>query len=484
MVRRLLLLAVIAVLALVSILALRAMQLGGDAQPIGEPAELEPVDIAGATERFAEAIRIATISRSADDFEREALVELHQLLADRFPLTHATLDREVVGEASLLYRWPGRSPALEPLVLMGHLDVVPAVATDWTHPPFSGFVDDEFIWGRGTIDNKVNVLGALEAVEHLLARGFAPTRTVYLAFGHDEEVGGRGAQAIAQRLADANIEPFMILDEGGLVLRGGMPGVERPVALLGAAEKGYVSLRLEASGTGGHSSMPPREHAVGVLARALVALDEHPMPARYDGLTADFFGALAPEMPFSRRVIFANLWLLEPLVIEALSSIPGTNAMLRTTTAPTMLEGSPKDNILPRSVSAVVNFRIHPEDRSADVIDHVRRVIDDERVTVEPTSLLSEPATVAPVEGEAWDALTSAVRTVYSDAILAPSLVVAATDARHYRRLTDRVYNFTPVVLTEDDLTRIHGVDERIGIDTYADTIRFYRELIRVVAGG
>jgi carboxypeptidase PM20D1 len=468
-------------LALGTVLTVRAGRLPSKQLAV-EPA-VEPVIADGATERFAGALRFRTVSYGDRALLEPAEFEAFRAyLESAFPRAHAALAAEAIGGHSLLYSWSGSDASLAPVLLLGHYDVVPVEAgtdTAWTHPPFGGVIKGGYVWGRGAIDDKVAVLAILESVEMLLGEGYAPRRTVLLSFGHDEEVSGvEGATAVARTLAERGVRPEFVLDEGGAIAQGMLPGIDPAVALVGVAEKGYLSLRLVAEGTGGHSSIPPRETAVTILAHAISRLADRPLPARLAGPTRAMFETLAPEMGFGGRVALGNLWLFRPLLLRALARSPETDAMLRTTTAPTMLAGSPKDNVLPIAASAVVNFRLLPGDSSANVIEHVRRAIDDERVRIEVAGPVSEPPPSSPGEGAAWDAIRRTIGQVYPGLIVAPFLLTGATDARHFTGLTPNIYRFGFARLTRGEALRAHGTDERIPVEDYRRGIAFYRQLI------
>ena len=439
---------------------------------------------AAVAERLAGAIRIPTISHEDPAvFNGQAFKEFHAYLADAFPRVHATLRRQTVAEYSLLYTWQGSNSALKPILLMGHLDVVPVESeteADWQEEPFGGRIDQGFIWGRGAIDNKSAVLGTLEAVEILLAEEFQPARTVYLAFGHDEEVGGiRGAHEIASVLRDRGVTLELVLDEGGVIGDGLLPGVAAPVALIGVAEKGFASVELSARVAGGHSSLPPRDTAIGILSAAVARLESSPMPLKFDGATREMFERVAPRFPIPQRILFANLWLTRPLVARILSGAPTTNAMVRTTAAPTIFQSGTKDNVLPTFARAVVNFRIQPGDSVAGVVTHVREAVDDNRIDVKVVGRFSaEPSGVSRIDSAGFRTLEESVRKVAPDTVVAPYLVVVVTDARYYSDLTENSFRFLPIRLTGDDLKRMHGVDERLGIQEYETAIRVYRQLL------
>lgn len=485
---RRLLLALLLVLVLAAALLLaRAARLPSrqPAPPAAAPIAL--ADEAAALERLAAAIRIPTLShQDPDRIEREAFEALHDHLAASFPRLHAALAREVVNELSLVYTWRGRDPDAPGVALLAHQDVVPVepgTEEQWSQPPFAGAVDGGFVWGRGTLDTKNSLLALCEAVEHLLGEGFEPARTVYLVFGHDEEIGGlRGAKAVAERLAARGVRLAWVLDEGGAVTERMVPGVAAPVALVGIAEKGFLTLSVTARAEGGHSSVPPPHTAIGRLARAIQRIEANPMPAALRGATRHLFAWTAPEMDWPMRAVAANADLLEPLLVRVLARTPRGNALVRTTTAVTVVEGGVKENVLPSSARALVNFRLLPGDTIDAVLAHVREAVDDPLVEVdryeERRGFSNEPSPVSRVDG-AFAHLARTIRASHPDAVVAPNLVLGGTDARWFHALSEHVYRFSPLRLRPDDLQRIHGTDERIAVDHYLDAIRFYVRLLR-----
>jgi carboxypeptidase PM20D1 len=446
------------------------------------PAPPEQINLTAAVERLTTGLRFETVSHQSDlGHEPAPFADLHASLYALYPNTHRTLSRELL-DGGVLYTWNGSEPSLPPILLLGHLDVVPVeVAQGWTHPPFDGVVDKDYIWGRGAIDDKSAVFGILEAVEHLTAKGHRPQRTIYLAFGHDEEVGGqRGAAKMAALLEQRGVKALFALDEGMSVTHGLTPGATSPVALIGIAEKGYVTLELTVEGKGGHSSMPPPRTAVGVLARAVTALEDEQMEATLAGPLEQLFEYVGPELSFLKRVVFANQWLFGPIVRSTIESGGTTgNALLRTTTAATMVEGSPKENVLPARATARVNFRIHPSNSIEDVVQHAKSAIDNDSVVVAVAPGATEPSRVSKVRSRGYSMLERSIREVFSEAIVAPGLVIGMTDSRHYAAIADDIYRFAPLRLAADDLPRIHGKDERLAITNYGEMIQFYIRLIR-----
>jgi len=366
---------------------------------------------------------------------------------------------------------------------MAHMDVVPADPAsekNWSYPPFAGRIAGGYVWGRGTMDDKASVLAILEAAEYLLAHGFTPRRTLYFAFGHDEEIGGsRGAAEIAALLRRRDAELDFVIDEGGNILDGIIPGPRAPVALIGIAEKGYVSLELTVAMPGGHASTPPSHTAVGVLSSAVAALEGSPFPARLSEPLRQMFSFLGPEMNWPQKIALANLWLFAPLVERQLAQSPLTNAAIRTTQAATVFHAGVKDNVLPLSAAAIVNFRILPGDTIAAVLDHARRVVNNDAVKIAPLDIRVEPSPVSDPQSPAFQRLHQTIREVAPEVLVAPSLLVAATDARHYAPLSRNIFRFLPITITREDARRFHGVDERIAVSDYERCVRFYVQLMR-----
>lgn len=481
------LLAVLIVLcgALAAVLLLRLRELPPPTPPAA-PAPVYEAD-AAAVARLAAAIRLPTIaSASADATEPAPFEALAALLRAEYPRVHAGLKSETIGAHSLLYEWTGADPALPPLLLLAHQDVVPVEADSvrrWQHAPFSGDVADGYVWGRGTLDDKASLIAQLEAVESLLAQGFQPKRTIYFAFGHDEETGGRnGARLIAAELKRRKVQALFGLDEGGAITQGMIGGIARPVAMLMTAEKGYASFELRLQTDGGHSSMPPRATAIGRMARAVSRLERQRMSPRLVEPVSQMLSTLAPELPPLQRLAVANLWLFEPLLLQLLADAPATNALVRTTTAPTLFQAGVADNVLPSEARAVVNFRLLPGDRVDALLAHIRRVIDDPQISIDAATA-DEASVPTPTGSPAYTLLRQAAREVAPDALVAPGLVVGATDLRHYREVVQARFNFLPIRLQPQDLARIHGIDERIALSDFAGMVQFYRSVLSQGAG-
>ena len=480
----------ILVLVLFAVITVNTVRVGPTPLTGIPPADTISVDSYAAARRLAGAIGYETISHGRGKPEAsEALNGLRAFLSESFPTVHKVLKREIIGDYSLLYTWEGANTNLNPLLFSAHMDVVPVepgTEKDWTYPPFSGAVEGDFIWGRGAMDMKAALTGILEAVEYLLTKDFQPQRTILLAFGHDEEVGGmKGAARITELLRERSVRLELSLDEGMPIADGILPEVEKSVALIGVAEKGYLTLELTATGPGGHSSMPPPAGtAVGRLGRAIGRIETNRMPAAMKSPAVDMLEYLAPDMPVHLRAIIANRWLFETLLLDRLGRQPATNATIRTTAAPTIIAGGVKPNVLPTEAKATVNFRILPGDSVEKVIKRVRTAIADPNIDVKVSGIDAwEPSPVSSTSSAGFTTLRRTVQQIFPDTAVAPGLVIGATDSRHYAKIADNSYRFLPIRLTGNDLKRIHGTNEHITVENYAEIIRFYAQFMLNAAG-
>jgi len=457
--------------------------------PVGSAptSKFDPEKIAA---RLAEAVKFRTISwqpgAPAEDVaaSRAAFVAFREWITATYPQFSQTATREIVGDYTLLFTWAGSDPSLKPVLLMSHMDVVPIAPGsegNWKHPPFAGVIADGYVWGRGTMDVKNGIVGMLEAAETLIASGFRPKRTILFSFGHDEEVGGaEGNAKVAVSLASRKTTLDFVVDEGGVITRGIVPGVSAPVALVGVAEKGYVTLELTAKADGGHSSLPPpvAETAIGRLAQAIGRIGDAPFESRIDGIARDSTTQLMPAMPFVRRMAIANLWLFEPLVVQSIKSSATGGANLHTTIAPTMISGGNKDNVMPPDAKVTINFRIHPRDTIQGVVDHVKQAVGDEKVGVTVKSGAREASPTSDMDGPRFALIKRTLESVMPGVIVAPNLLAAATDSRYFQPMTRNVFRIVPAVMEADDLRGFHGTNERMPVASMRLIADFFSTLI------
>ena len=447
---------------------------------------IAPIEVDdAAVNRLAGAVKIQTVSvPEAPNADFSAFIVLNQYLEASFPQLHRKLTREVISGDSLLYTWPGSDSSARPILLMAHTDVVPVeagTATTWTHPPFSGDIADGFVWGRGTLDDKCAVVALLEAVEQGVKKGFQPRQTVFLAFGHDEEIGGQAcACQIAKLLDSRKIRLEYVLDEGLAVTDGIVPGLKEKSRSDRNCREGIHERRARGP--------CPRRPFVDAAANHGGRHDRQGRPQPRRSPHARFIGRpggpsfrpFGPDMPFLTKIAIANQWLLGSLIIRQLSASEATNALVRTTTAATIIEGGIKENVLPARARAVVNFRIKPGDTIDKVLAHVKGAVADPRVTVkllDPTASRNA-SPVSSTTSNAYRTIEQTIRQIFPGALVAPSLVLGATDSREYEHIADDVYRFLPTTIGPDDTKRIHGTDERISVESYQNCVRFYTQLL------
>jgi carboxypeptidase PM20D1 len=449
-----------------------------------KPAPAVTFELARAAEHLSQAIQFQTIGhQNPSDNQPAEWDKLHAWLQTTYPSAHAAMSREVVASHSLLYTWKGTDPSLPPIILMAHQDVVPVTPgteKDWKHPPFAGVIAENAVWGRGAIDDKGSLVSLFEAVEVLARQGFKPRRTVMLVSGHDEESIGTGAETVAAVLKERGVTAEFVLDEGMAVIADS-PVTRGPLAVIGIAEKGYATLMVTAKAQGGHSSMPPKDTGVTTLARAVAAIAEHPLPLEFKGPGADMVRNAAPHAPLPVKMAVANSWLFEPLLVSQVAATPVGAAMLHTTIAPTMLKGSPKENVLPQEATAWINYRFAPGDSSAQVLAHAKEAVGELPVTLAWTKAPNEASPVSSTTSESWKVLAALAGEV-SSAPVAPGLVLGATDSRHLQPIAKDVYRFQPLVLTLAGTAQIHGTNEHMTLENLDRMVQFYARLIATAA--
>lgn len=443
------------------------------------------IDAAKAAQHLAEAVRFQTISHQ--DPAENQLAEwdkLHAWLQTTYPAAHAAMTREIVAGHTLIYTWKGSDPSLAPVVLMAHQDVVPVTPgteEDWKHPPFGGVIAEGAVWGRGAIDDKGSLVTLFEGAEALAAQGFKPRRTVIIVSGHDEEAGGSGAQAVAALFKQRGIKAQYVLDEGMAIISDN-PITGGPAALIGIAEKGYTTLVVTAEAEGGHSSAPPLDSGgVLTLAKAVTKIAEDQFPMKLSGPGGQMMEALAPQAGFPIRMAMANRWLFEPLIIKQAAATPPGAALLHTTIAPTMLKGSPKENVLPQDATAWINYRIAPGDTSADVMARAKGAVGTLPVEFSWSRTPNEPSPVSSTKSDAWMTVAALAKDT-AKAPVAPGLVTAGTDSRYMKDVATDVYRFQPMVFSLETIKMIHGTNEHMSLENLDRAVQFYARLIATSA--
>jgi len=443
-----------------------------------------PVDTAKAAEHLAQAVRIQTVShQDIADNDPAQWDALRAWLVTTYPHAHAVMTREIVGPGALVYTWPGSDPSLPPIVLMAHQDVVPVspgTEGQWKHPPFDGVIADGAVWGRGSVDDKGSLVSIFEAADQLTAAGFKPRRTIIIVSGQDEETVGSGAKAAAAYLAAKGVKADWVLDEGMATITD-FPMASGPIALIGIAEKGYATLQVTAPAKGGHSSAPPPETGVETLARAILAITHHPFPLKFDGPGADMVRAVAPHASWPVRMAVANTWLFSPLLKLQIAATPSGAATLHTTIAPTMLKGSPKENVLPQDAAAWINYRVAPGDTVDEVMARAKDATHGLNVKLAWTTKADNPSPVSSTSSEGWKTI-AALASEDGKVPVAPALVTAATDSHSLIPVSSNIYRYQALAASIRDMEMIHGTNEHMTLDNLTRMVGFYERLIATAA--
>ncbi|MEH7307215.1 M20 family peptidase [Neobacillus drentensis] len=434
-----------------------------------------------AVQHLSKAITFKTVSyQDRSKFDFKEFQKFIAFLQESFPNVYEQLEFEKVNDYALVYKWQGSDTSKNPIGLTSHYDVVPVLSgteANWEQDPFSGAVVDGKIWGRGTLDDKIGVIGILEAVDYLVTEGFKPERDMYFMFGFDEEIGGdEGASAIVDTLKDRGVTFDYVLDEGGAIVENMVPGVNQPVGVVGISEKGSATAELTIEGSGGHSSQPKDHTNIGRISKAIAKLEDTQFNGDLRGPGEDLFEFVAPEMSFGMKYVFANKGIFEPVIEKILLGQPASAALIRTTIAPTIFQAGEQYNALPEKATAIINLRLMPGDSLGEVKKFIKATIEDDDIKVTITG--NEASKVSSIKGWPFKSIQQAARNVYGNAVVAPYLMFAGSDARQYDTISKNTYRFLPVQITSEDLNRMHGTNEHVSIENYLKAIQFYAEVI------
>lgn len=464
--------------AFLAVILVRAAKFTPKAQP-NLTGEIENFDKDAAINALATLVRCKTVSNVdhslEDDTEFEKLIAS---LPSLYPRVFDVCSVQTLPDRALLFRWPGKKQA-DPTVLMAHYDVVPVDESKWDKPPFAAIIEDGVMWGRGTLDTKVTMNGVLSAANHLIAKGFRPENDIYFAFSGGEEVNGKGAVNIVNYFETHDIHPALVVDEGGAVVQNVFPGVKEPCGLIGIAEKGMMNVEYKTLSGGGHASSPPPNTPVDTLAKAILRVKEHPFQMHLTKPAAEMFDTLGRHSSFALKILFANLWCFKP-VLDLYCKLCGgeINALVRTTTAFTMMEGSTARNVIPPEASIVSNMRLNPADSVASALAYLRKTVANDKVEVNILESF-EPSPISETNCPAWDKVASAVANTWEGCIVSPYLMVQCSDSRHYGKISNHVYRFSAADLTAEERKTIHGNNERIRLETVCKAVEFYIRLIK-----
>lgn len=451
------------------------------------PLPAEKVNVERYRKNLSDAIKIKTVSRvDPEDVDWNEFKRFREFLDERYPLIAKTLTKEVIPNSNLLYRWKGTNPELDAVALLSHQDVVPVTEgtqEDWTHDPFGGEDDGEFIWGRGALDMKNHLIGVMEAVESLLEDGFQPERDVYLLFGENEEiVAGKtnGAKLLCKTLAERGVHLDCIIDEGGAALPVNVKGVlnDKLLVGIGIAEKGYADIEIVVNAKGGHSSQPPKHTALGIMAGVIRDLENNQFKASFNDSMCKLLDEVARNTTYPVRLLACNLPVLKPLLLQVFKQIPPAACMVRTTTGVTQAEGSPAANVLPQRAAINVNFRAMPGVTTEDIVEHIRKSVryKDIEINIKESKLASK---YSPTDSRGFKIIEDLCKSMKPNGIVVPFMVMGGTDAYNYEPICENIYRYSPFVVNTGLLLCTHGTNERIPVGTLGEGLTFFRNYIK-----
>ena len=466
-----------AVVLFLAVLVIRALTFCPKPQPAADETEVA-FDKDAAVTALQKLVQCKTVSYNdhalEDDGEFQKLIDL---LPQLYPQVFKTCSFRQLPDRGLLFRWEGKQHDA-PAVMMAHYDVVPVVEEMWEKPPFAGIIEDGVLWGRGTLDTKVTFNGVLSAANHLIAKGFQPENDIYFAFSGGEEVNGKGAVNIVNYFKEQGITPALVVDEGGAVVENVFPGVKAPCAMIGIAEKGMMNVRYTVRSGGGHASAPLPKSPVTDLAKACRRVVDNPLKMHITKPVAEMFDTLGRHSSFLYKLIFSNLWCFKPVLNMICKSSGGEmNALVRTTTAFTMMEGSTARNVIPAKASMVSNMRLNPADSVASAAEYLKKTVADEAVQIEVLES-NEPSRISQTGCESYNKVASAVAGTWKGCITTPYLMVQCSDSRHWGIISDKVYRFSAMDLTKEERCTIHGNNERISLECLHRAVEFYIRLM------
>ncbi len=430
---------------------------------------------------MSNAIQLKTETpNDAYQFDTATFLKYRKFIETAYPLIHQNLPRTIIDSFNYIYEWKGTDTTMLPMVLMAHYDVVPVEESAiklWHAKPYGGEVKDNYIWGRGVLDDKSSMISILEAAEAQLSKGFKPKQTILLCFGADEESSGKGATAMVNYFKKQNKKFDLVVDEGGEISTEDNKSIKAPVASIGVGEKGYVTLVLTAQKAGGHSSIPASTTAIDILSNAIAKISTHPMPTKLTPPIEAYLKSIsAYNENFIEKLALSNLWLFKSAIVNNLTKQPTSNALVRTTLVPTVFNSGVRDNVIPTFAYAYVNSRVLPGQSTKDVFDYVQKTIEDTNIKITYyKNYMTEPSPTTDVNSKYYKRVEKVVRSIVKGVVVAPMLMVGATDSRNYREISDGVVNFTPIT----DAKGYHGIDERMQISDFQKCFNFYTLLIK-----
>ncbi len=427
-------------------------------------------------EGLSRLIQAETVS-SAHDTDLGKFLKFHQVLRAEFPHLFSACSFEEF-DGNILLRLGGSDASLLPIMFMNHHDVVEATG-NWTYPPFSGQIADGKVWGRGTLDTKGGLWAMLQAADELADQGFVPCRDIYFMSTCCEETGGAGADSISKMLSDRGLRFAMVLDEGGMILDEPIGGAKGRFAMIGVGEKGQMDLKFTARSSGGHASTPPKNSPLVRLGKFMAAAEKsNVFEVKMSPTVKATLKALSTSMSGPLKLVLGHPSLFSPVLCRVMPSISGAaGAMLKTTLAFTMAEGSQGYNVLPEEAYVIGNMRYSHHQGGQSSVEAIKRLA--EKFDIE-TEIIHHgfDSPLSSHQSSAFKLVETAVGATFDGVKTSPYVMNAASDSRFMSRVCDDCLRFAPFTISAKQLASVHGVDECVDVETLSGAVDFYKYLM------
>ena len=425
-------------------------------------------------------LKYKTISHeNEEETDYKVFDEYIKKTKELYPLVFKTCEGTITKERAIKIKLKGESSD-KPSVLIAHYDVVP-VTPGWKHDPFLGEVVDGYLYGRGAVDTKLTMACALSALEKAIEGGYSPKNDLYLCFGSNEEINSDSQLKIVEELKREGIKPAFVFDEGGGIMNGAFPGVKKDTAFLGMVEKGFLNVKLSIDTNGGHSSTPRKNGPIIRMSKALARIEKHPMKPNITPTVKELLRIMGMNTIFPLKIVFANMWLFKGLVKKLFANLSAdTRALLTSTFAFTIINGGNQTNVIPNHVEANINIRIAPFNTAEEIVKHIRKVVKDKDIVITYDNV-NKMYPECSFKTEGYNLVKDTIIETYDDTIVSPFIMLGGTDGRHYNEICDCVIRFTPAKLSKEERAGVHGLDEKIKVESLEKCLEFYQRLLEKI---
>ncbi|MEG0857746.1 MAG: M20/M25/M40 family metallo-hydrolase [Terrisporobacter sp.] len=395
-----------------------------------------------------------------NDKEVTKFLEFHQILEEKFPKIHKSLEK-INLDGSLLFKWQPASKPKNSLLLMNHMDTAP-ITGEWECDGLSGEIKDNYMYGRGTLDTKGPLFAMLMAVEELLEEGFEPNFNIYLASSRNEEIAGDGAIKIREHLIKENVKLETVLDEGGAILDKPMPYVKRPIAMVGISEKGHIILQIKEINNLAESNISLSEK-IELIKKHIES--QYILKGKVSKDVEQMLRGVGKEMPFPIDLVLKKSKKIEPMILKVLPKVSEEAKSI---------------------VKSTINFRedkivikLSKHDDVNYILNSLKSIFKKYDLELEVLNQ-SEASNITDINSKGYKIIEKTIDSVFENVGTSPYLMMAGTDSRHFKDVCDCILRFAPLDMKIEDLNRVHNINERININTISNMVNFYKEYIKL----